>query len=233
MSFWGATVITNLLRAIPYVGIDITQWIWGGFAINNATLTRFYSLHFILPFILLALVIIHLILLHEKGSRNPLGLPLNLDKINFHPFYTLKDLLGLCFFLLFFLLIILQLPYVFFDPDNFIPANPIVTPPHIQPEWYFLFAYAILRSIPNKLGGVIALFLSILILATLPFTIKNNLKLPNAYLSHKTIFWILTAVFFILTFLGSCPIEFPFVNLSLIFTILYFFIFIIIPLLSI
>jgi len=158
ISFWGATVITNLLTAIPYVGNIITIWIWGGFSVDYPTLTRFFSLHFILPFLLLTIVIIHILFLHRKGSSNPLGRRNNIDKIRFHPFFRTKDLLGSLIILSLLTTIICLYPYLLRDPENFIPANPLVTPPHIQPEWYFLFAYAILRSIPNKLGGVIALF---------------------------------------------------------------------------
>lgn len=152
ISFWGATVITNLLSAIPYLGTDLVQWVWGGFAVDNATLTRFFTFHFIIPFIVAAFVIIHLLFLHQTGSNNPMGINRNLDKIPFHPYFTFKDITG--FIVLLILLTILSLinPYLLGDPDNFTPANPLVTPVHIQPEWYFLFAYAILRSIPNKLG---------------------------------------------------------------------------------
>nr|YP_009731501.1 cytochrome b [Macrocheles glaber]QHQ98519.1 cytochrome b [Macrocheles glaber] len=229
MSFWGATVITNLLSAIPYIGNSITLWLWGGFSINNATLMRFYSLHFIMPFILLLFVLIHIILLHETGSSNPIGNPFNLDKISFHPYYTLKDILGLLFLTMIFNYIIMLYPYLFFDPDNFVPANPMVTPPHIQPEWYFLFAYAILRSIPNKLGGVLALFMSIIILMSLPHSMKNKFKTPNTYPLNKIIFWNFCSIFMILTFLGACPIETPFVTMSQMMTIFYFSFFMIYP----
>jgi len=179
ISFWGATVITNLLSAIPYIGIDIVQWLWGGFAIDNATLNRFFTLHFLIPFVIIALVIIHLLFLHQTGSNNPLGVSNNIDKIPFHPYFSFKDLVG--FILLIKILIILNLrnPYLLGDPDNFTPANPLVTPIHIQPEWYFLFAYAILRSIPNKLGGVIALVIRILILLIIPFTSQKKSKELN------------------------------------------------------
>lgn len=170
ISFWGATVITNLVSAIPYLGKTIVQWLWGGFAVDNATLTRFFTLHFILPFIATALIIIHLIFLHQTGSNNPLGTNRNIDKIPFHPYYSIKDTLGILLIITLLLSIILIEPYILSDPDNFTPANPLVTPTHIQPEWYFLFAYAILRSIPNKLGGVIALLISIIILIIIPFT---------------------------------------------------------------
>ena len=158
MSFWGATVITNLISAIPFVGDDIVQWVWGGFSIGNATLNRFFSLHYLCPFVIAALVMIHLIALHEHGSNNPLGVDGNIDKIPFHPYYTTKDLVGFTLFALIFSGFLFFAPNMMGDVDNYIPANPLVTPPHIQPEWYFLFAYTILRSIPDKLLGVLALF---------------------------------------------------------------------------
>nr|QHQ98544.1 cytochrome b [Macrocheles nataliae] len=229
MSFWGATVITNLLTAIPYAGNSITTWLWGGFTINKATLMRFYSFHFILPFIMLVFVLIHLIFLHEKGSSNPLGNPFNIDKLKFHPFFTLKDIFGIFLMLLMFNFLIFSNPYLFFDADNFMPANPLVTPPHIQPEWYFLFAYAILRSIPNKVGGVMALFFSILILISLPLTTKNYFKMPNMYPINKILFYIFFMSFMFLTFLGACPIETPFIFLSQTMTIIYFLFFFLFP----
>jgi len=173
ISFWGATVITNLLSAIPFLGNRLTLWIWGGFSVDKATLTRFFRLHFLMPFILTGLAIAHIVLLHEKGSNNPLGRPRNLDKIPFHPYFSWKDILGALLLISIIFNVLAIWPFVFSDPENFIPANALITPPHIQPEWYFLFAYAILRSIPNKLGGVIALFLSIGILARLTLSIKK------------------------------------------------------------
>jgi len=167
ISYWGATVITNLTTAIPYVGIIIIEWIWGGYSINNATLNRFFSFHFILPFIIIFIIILHLYFLHETGSKNPLGINRNFNKIPFNIYFTLKDTFGFILLFIIFIIINLQYPFIFRDPDNFTEANPLVTPTHIQPEWYFLFAYAILRSIPNKLGGIIALLSSILVLYTL------------------------------------------------------------------
>lgn len=231
ISFWGATVITNLFSAIPYIGSILTYWIWGGFSVDNNTLTRFFSLHFILPFILLLIVIIHIIIIHEKGSRNPLGLNLNIDKIPFHPYFTVKDILGCLVTLLFFSIIVLIIPYILNDSENFNVANPLVTPPHIQPEWYFLFAYAILRSIPNKFGGVIALVISILIIITLPFSIKNKFSSFYFFPTKKLLFWTIVNLFLLLTFLGACPVEYPFVITSQILTIIYFSFFLIIPLL--
>nr|YP_009020708.1 cytochrome b [Ixodes pavlovskyi]AHM02283.1 cytochrome b [Ixodes pavlovskyi] len=231
MSFWGATVITNLFSAIPYIGSMLTYWIWGGFSVDNNTLTRFFSLHFLLPFILLLMVMIHIMMIHEKGSSNPLGLNLNIDKIPFHPYFTVKDILGCMMTLFFFSIIVLIMPYILNDSENFNIANPLVTPPHIQPEWYFLFAYAILRSIPNKFGGVIALVMSILIIITLPFSMKNKFSSFYFFPTKKFLFWIMVNLFLLLTFLGACPVEYPFVITSQILTIMYFSFFLIIPLL--
>nr|YP_010480509.1 cytochrome b [Episparis tortuosalis]UVN15228.1 cytochrome b [Episparis tortuosalis] len=232
MSFWGATVITNLLSAIPSLGVKIVTWIWGGFAVDNATLTRFYTFHFLLPFILLMMTMIHLLFLHQTGSNNPLGLNSNLDKIPFHPFFTFKDLIG--FIILIFLLVILTLtnPYLLGDPDNFIPANPLVTPVHIQPEWYFLFAYAILRSIPNKLGGVIALVMSILILIILPFTFNKKIQGIQFYPINQILFWFLVVIIMLLTWIGARPVEDPYIITGQLLTIFYFSYFIINPIIS-
>nr|AEP27661.1 cytochrome b [Doydirhynchus austriacus] len=222
MSFWGATVITNLLSAIPYLGMSIVQWLWGGFAVDNATLTRFYTFHFLLPFIVSALTLIHLLFLHQTGSNNPMGTKSDLDKIPFHPYFSFKDIVG--FLILLFLLLILTLtnPYLLGDPDNFIPANPLVTPVHIQPEWYFLFAYAILRSIPNKLGGVIALVMSIAILYILPFTNKKKFKSTQFYPLNKFMFWTLFTIILLLTWIGARPVEDPYILTGQILTIIYF-----------
>nr|YP_010305141.1 cytochrome b [Pyrrhia umbra]ULR87047.1 cytochrome b [Pyrrhia umbra] len=232
MSFWGATVITNLLSAIPSLGVKIVNWIWGGFAVDNATLTRFYTFHFLLPFIILMMTMIHLLFLHQTGSNNPLGLNSNLDKIPFHPFFVFKDLIG--FIILLFLLTILTLtnPYLLGDPDNFIPANPLVTPVHIQPEWYFLFAYAILRSIPNKLGGVIALVMSILILIILPFTFNKKMQGIQFYPINQILFWSLITTIILLTWIGARPVEDPYIITGQMLTIFYFSYFITNPLIN-
>nr|YP_010225801.1 cytochrome b [Anaplectoides virens]UDD75298.1 cytochrome b [Anaplectoides virens] len=229
MSFWGATVITNLLSAIPSLGVMLVNWIWGGFAVDNATLTRFYTFHFLLPFIILMMTMIHLLFLHQTGSNNPLGTNSNLDKIPFHPFFTFKDLIG--FIIMLFLLTILTLtnPYLLGDPDNFIPANPLVTPVHIQPEWYFLFAYAILRSIPNKLGGVIALVMSILILIILPFTFNKKIQGIQFYPINQLLFWMMMTIIILLTWIGARPVEDPYIITGQLLTILYFSYFIINP----
>nr|AEP27599.1 cytochrome b [Cionus olens] len=222
MSFWGATVITNLVSAIPYLGNYIVQWIWGGFAVDNATLNRFFTFHFLFPFIVMALVIIHLLFLHQTGSNNPLGTNSNIDKTLFHPFFTLKDLVG--FLILTFMLVMLSLqnPYLLGDPDNFTPANPMVTPIHIQPEWYFLFAYAILRSIPNKLGGVLALMMSVMILYLVPFINKKKYQSTQFYPINKILFWSLITIMFLLTWIGARPVEDPYILTGQILTIMYF-----------
>lgn len=222
ISFWGATVITNLLSAIPYLGNRFVQWIWGGFAVDNATLTRFFSFHFLLPFSIIALTIIHLLFIHQTGSNNPLGIDIFISKILFHPYFSIKDILG--FFFMILILIILNLinPYILSDPDNFIPANPLITPIHIQPEWYFLFAYAILRSIPNKLGGVISLVLSIRILFILPFNLTKKFKGNQFYPINKILFWIITSSIVLLTWIGARPVEIPYILTGQILTIFYF-----------
>nr|YP_010149160.1 cytochrome b [Ectropis grisescens]QQV70077.1 cytochrome b [Ectropis grisescens]UOR16958.1 cytochrome b [Ectropis grisescens] len=232
MSFWGATVITNLLSAIPYLGTMLVNWIWGGFAVDNATLTRFYTFHFLLPFIVLMMTAIHLLFLHQTGSNNPLGINSNLDKIPFHPFFTYKDLIG--FIMLLFLLIMLTLinPNMLGDPDNFIPANPLVTPIHIQPEWYFLFAYAILRSIPNKLGGVIALVMSILILIILPFTFNKKIQGIQFYPINQMLFWFFVMMVILLTWIGARPVEDPYIITGQLLTFFYFSYFILNPLMN-
>nr|Q35553.2 RecName: Full=Cytochrome b; AltName: Full=Complex III subunit 3; AltName: Full=Complex III subunit III; AltName: Full=Cytochrome b-c1 complex subunit 3; AltName: Full=Ubiquinol-cytochrome-c reductase complex cytochrome b subunit [Pseudantechinus ningbing]AAB88768.1 cytochrome b [Pseudantechinus ningbing] len=222
MSFWGATVITNLLSAIPYIGQTLVEWVWGGFAVDKATLTRFFAFHFILPFIITALATVHLLFLHETGSNNPLGINPDSDKIPFHPYYTIKDALGLMLLLLMLLLLALFSPDLLGDPDNFSPANPLNTPPHIKPEWYFLFAYAILRSIPNKLGGVLALLASILILLIIPLLHTANQRSMMFRPMSQTLFWILTANLITLTWIGGQPVEQPFIIIGQLASMLYF-----------
>nr|YP_009706298.1 cytochrome b [Cyclommatus strigiceps vitalisi]ASF90511.1 cytochrome b [Cyclommatus strigiceps vitalisi] len=231
MSFWGATVITNLLSAIPYLGTLLVQWLWGGFAVDNATLTRFFALHFLLPFIVAAMVMIHLLFLHQTGSNNPLGVNSNIDKIPFHPYFSYKDIFGFVIMFSTLLILILMSPNLLGDPENFIPANPLVTPVHIQPEWYFLFAYAILRSIPNKLGGVIALVFSIMILFIIPLTNKKMFLSTQFYPLNKILFWLFVTVVILLTWIGARPVEDPFILTGQILTSAYFSIFIINPLL--
>nr|YP_010271103.1 cytochrome b [Neptis obscurior]UJY98862.1 cytochrome b [Neptis obscurior] len=232
MSFWGATVITNLLSAIPYLGTMLVNWIWGGFAIDNATLTRFYTFHFLFPFIILMLTMIHLLFLHQTGSNNPLGINSNLDKIPFHPFFTFKDLIGFIILIMFLTFLSLINPYLLGDPDNFIPANPLVTPIHIQPEWYFLFAYAILRSIPNKLGGVIALVMSILILIILPFTFNKKIQGIQFYPLNQILFWLMISTIILLTWIGARSVETPYIITGQLLTMTYFSYFILNPILN-
>nr|AGW15435.1 cytochrome b [Carpodacus pulcherrimus] len=222
MSFWGATVITNLFSAIPYIGQTLVEWAWGGFSVDNPTLTRFFALHFLLPFVIVGLTLVHLTFLHETGSNNPTGVPSDCDKIPFHPYYTVKDILG--FALMISLLVALALfsPNLLGDPENFTPANPLVTPPHIKPEWYFLFAYAILRSIPNKLGGVLALAASILVLFLMPLLHTSKLRSMTFRPISQILFWALVANVLILTWVGSQPVEHPFIIIGQLASFTYF-----------
>ena len=227
--FWGATVITNLLSAIPYIGPSIVEWVWGGFAVDNATLNRFFTFHFILPFIIAAIRVVHLLFLHITGSNNPLGLNSNQRKIPFHPFYTTKDLIGISILMALLITISLLAPNMFGDPENFIPANPLVTPLHIKPEWYFLWAYAILRSIPNKLGGVVAIFAAILILIALPIILNSKRRGFAFYPVAQIIFWTIVINILLLTWIGGQPVESPFEFLGQIFTFTYFIIYLLLP----
>nr|AEF15241.1 cytochrome b [Peroryctes broadbenti] len=222
MSFWEATVITNLLSAIPYIGTTLAEWIWGGFSVDKATLTRFFAFHFILPFIIMAMVIVHLLFLHETGSNNPSGLNPDSDKIPFHPYYTIKDVLGFLIMILILLTLALFSPDMLGDPDNFSPANPLNTLPHIKPEWYFLFAYAILRSIPNKLGGVLALLASILILLVIPLLHTSKQRSMTFRPMSQVLFWLLVADLIILTWIGGQPVEQPFIIIGQVASIMYF-----------
>nr|AIG52590.1 cytochrome b [Ctenotus nigrilineatus] len=227
MSFWGATVITNLLSAIPYVGTSLVEWIWGGFSVDNATLTRFFTFHFLLPFAIMGASMLHLLFLHETGSNNPTGLASNTDKIPFHPYYSYKDLLGASLFLMLLLSLALFSPNLLGDPENFTPANPLVTPPHIKPEWYFLFAYAILRSIPNKLGGVLALLFSILILMLVPMLHTSKQRGYSFRPFSQALFWTLVSNIIILTWIGGQPVEDPFIIIGQIASTTYFIIFLV------
>nr|YP_004021401.1 cytochrome b [Phobaeticus serratipes]BAJ24541.1 cytochrome b [Phobaeticus serratipes] len=221
MSFWGATVITNLLSAMPYLGTDLVQWVWGGFAVDNATLNRFFTLHFLMPFMIMGMVLMHLIFLHQTGSNNPMGLKSNMDKIPFHPYFTIKDVVGFMVLIMMLSYLMLMEPYKLSDPDNFTPANPLVTPTHIQPEWYFLFAYAILRSVPNKLGGVIALMMSILILMIMPLY-KSNFQTLTFYPINQIMFWLMVTTMVLLTMMGSKPVEDPYIKTSQYLSSIYF-----------
>nr|AKE07139.1 cytochrome b [Monopterus albus] len=222
MSYWGATVITNLLSAAPYTGPQMVNWVWGGYSVDHATLTRFFSFHFFLPFLIVAMSFIHLIFLHETGSNNPAGLNSNMDKIPFHPYYSFKDLFGYLLFFLLLTLMSLFSPNLLSDPDNFTQANSLITPPHIKPEWYFLFAYAILRSVPSKLGGVIALAASIFVLMLVPFLHMSKQQSMTFRPISQLVFWTLIATVAILTWIGGMPVEYPFITMGRVASVLYF-----------
>nr|YP_010394111.1 apocytochrome b [Phytophthora litchii]DAZ88119.1 TPA_asm: apocytochrome b [Phytophthora litchii] len=228
MSFWGATVITNLFSAIPLIGKDIVDWLWGGFAVDNPTLNRFFSLHFTFPFVIVGAVLIHLILLHEVGSNNPLGITLKTENIPFYPYFYTKDLFGLMVLFLVFFIFIFYYPNTLGHPDNYIEANPMKTPLHIVPEWYFLPFYAILRSIPNKIGGVIAMFGSLVILLTIPFTNSSEIRSTAFRPIFKVCYWLLVVAFLLLGWVGQCPVEYPYTEIGVISMIYYFSFFIMI-----
>jgi len=223
ISYWAATVITNLLSAIPILGTMLVEWVWGGFAVSNPTLTRFFALHYLIPFIVLGLVVLHLFFLHQRGRSNPLGISSNTNKVSFHYYYSVKDLYVFFVFIFVFLFVTLNYGYNLIDAENWIPANALVTPTHIQPEWYFLFAYAILRSIPNKLGGVVGLVAAVIVLFA--FSIySRNLVFRGFNFSPlaRLLYWTFIRNFLLLTWLGSCPAETPFNEVGLFCTVLYF-----------
>lgn len=222
MSFWGATVITNLFTAFPIVGESISHWLWGGFSIGHATLNKFFSLHYLLPFAIAACAGVHVIILHEHGSGNPLGISSKVDKIPFHPYYTVKDVFGALVFLLFFAVFVFFYPNLLGHPDNYIEGNPMVTPEHIVPEWYFLPFYAILRSIPDKLGGVCAMFGSLLVFLILPFTNTSEVRSSSFRPLYKKFFWFFMADCMILGWIGGQPVEPPFVLIGQVATVFYF-----------
>nr|YP_009742855.1 cytochrome b [Aurelia limbata]QID91284.1 cytochrome b [Aurelia limbata] len=231
MSFWGATVITNLVSAIPYIGNDIVQWLWGGFSVSNATLNRFFSLHYLLPFLLAGLGAAHIILLHAAGSSNPVGVKSDVDKIPFHSYFSFKDMYGMLLLGIILTILVFFVPNALGDTENYIQANPLVTPVHIQPEWYFLFAYAILRSIPDKLGGVIAMAASLLVLFILPF-INLGMQRSNSFKPlSKISYWLFMGNFLLLTWIGSQPVEDPYIIVGQISTVIYFsYFFLLLPL---
>ena len=233
MSYWGATVITNLFSALPVVGKYIVAWIWGGFSVDNATLNRFFSLHYLLPFAIAAATALHLTALHSHGSSNPLGTISNVDKISFHPYFTVKDIYGAVVFGLLFSLFVFFAPNYMGHPDNYLEADPMLTPTHILPEWYFLWAYAILRAIPNKLAGVLALFGGILVLALLPFITASTVQSSVFRPLYKIVFWIFIADWLLLTWLGGMPAEEPYITLAQIAGLFYFgYFLVILPVLS-
>jgi len=234
MSFWGATVITNLFSAIPFIGGSIVEWLWGGFSVDNATLNRFFSLHYLMPFLIAGLVIVHLSLLHKDGSNNPIGINTNLETVSFYPYFYVKDLFS------FFILITLFSFFLFFFPnalghsDNYIPANALVTPPHIVPEWYFLPFYAILRSIPDKLGGVVAMISAILVLMLLPFINTSRVRSSRFRPIFSLLYWFLFFDFLLLGWIGQNPVESPYIEVGVLATVFYFsFLLILLPLIGI
>jgi len=222
MSFWGATVITNLFSAIPFVGGSIVEWLWGGFSVGNATLNRFFSLHYLMPFVIAGLVIVHLSLLHKDGSNNPLGINTNVDTIPFYPYFYVKDLYAFFIFIFFFAFFVFFYPNLLGHPDNYIPANPLVTPAHIVPEWYFLPFYAILRSIPDKLGGVVAMISAILVLLLLPVINTSKVRSSKFRPIFAFAYWFLVSDFLILGWIGQKPVETPFIEIGMAATLFYF-----------
>ena len=224
MSFWGATVITNLFSAIPLIGDNITQWLWGGYSVDNPTLSRFYTLHFLLPFLIVGVVVLHIVALHTHGSNNPLGIDRKgpQDSIPFHPFYTIKDLFGLSFALTIFFAVVFFAPDFLGHPDNYIPADPLKTPAHIVPEWYFLPFYAILRAIPDKLGGVIAMFSAIFVLFLLPWLDTSKVRSATFRPIYKILFWVFLLNAIVLGWVGSKPAEGIYIIISRIATLYYF-----------
>jgi len=222
MSFWGATVITNLFSAIPVVGESIVQWLWGGFSVDNATLNRFFSLHYLLPFAIAGLALVHLILLHQNGSTNPLGIESNVDKISFYPYFYVKDLLGFVVLMAIFTFFVYFQPNTLGHPDNYIPANPMVTPAHIVPEWYFLPFYAVLRSIPDKLGGVAAMGGAIVMLLLMPWLNTSEVRSSTFRPIYRKIFWFVLADFLILGWIGQNEVETPYVEVGQLATVIYF-----------
>jgi len=234
MSFWGATVITNLFSAIPYIGSYVVEWLWGGFSVDNATLNRFFSLHYLMPFVIAGITIVHLSLLHREGSNNPLGINTNVETIPFYPYFYVKDLFSFFILLAIFSFFLFFFPNVLGHSDNYIPANPLVTPPHIVPEWYFLPFYAILRSIPDKLGGVVAMISAIIALMFLPFINTSEVRSSKFRPIFGVFYWFLFFDFIILGWIGQNPVETPFIEIGMFATAFYFLsLLILIPLIGI
>lgn len=227
-----ATVITSLASAIPVVGDSIVTWLWGGFSVDNATLNRFFSLHYLLPFIIAGASLLHLAALHQYGSNNPLGINSSVDKISFYPYFYVKDLVGWMAFGIFFSIFVFYAPNLLGHPDNYIPANPMSTPAHIVPEWYFLPVYAILRSIPNKLGGVLAIALVFASLFALPFINTSYVRSSSFRPIHKKLFWLLAADCLLLGWIGCQPVEAPYVMIGQLASLFFFFYFATIPILG-
>jgi ubiquinol-cytochrome c reductase cytochrome b subunit len=222
MSFWGATVITNLFSAIPLIGDSIVQWLWGGFSVDNATLNRFFSLHYLLPFLIAGLVIAHLVLLHTNGNTNPLGIESKTDTVPFYPYLYVKDLFGFIVLMALFTFVVYFYPNSLGHPDNYIPANPMVTPAHIVPEWYFLPFYAVLRSIPDKLGGVLAMGGALVMLLLMPLLNTSEIRSTAFRPIFRKLYWFLMADFLILGWIGGNEVETPFIEIGQIATVLYF-----------
>lgn len=233
MSFWGATVITNLFSAIPYIGQTIVETLWGGFSVDNATLNRFFSAHYLLPFLIVGAVFVHLALLHAVGGTNPIGVEMNVDPIPFYPYAYVKDLFAAVFFFSLFSLFLYFYPNAMGHPDNYIPANPMVTPAHIVPEWYFLPFYAILRSIPDKLGGVLAMGGAIVLIGLMPWLNTSEVRSSNFRPIYRIFFWLLMADFLVLGWIGQKEVETPYIEVGQFATAFYFFFFVgVVPLLG-
>ena len=234
MSFWAATVITNLFSAFPIVGEPIVAWLWGGFSVDNATLNRFFSFHYLLPFLIVGAVLAHLAVLHQNGSNNPLGVHSGIDKIPFYPYFIIKDLFSWVVAFVFYFGFVFFAPNYLGHTDNYIEANAMVTPAHIVPEWYFLPFYAILRSIPHKLGGVIAMFAALLVLFLLPYLNTSEIRSSSFRPIHRQFFWLLVLDYFILGWIGGCAPETPYLEIGQVATFFYFFYFLsIVPFLGI
>jgi len=222
MSFWGATVITNLFSAVPFIGSSIVEWLWGGFCVSNATLNRFFSLHYLMPFVIAGLAVVHLSLLHKDGSNNPLGSGTNVDTVSFYPYFYTKDLFSFLILVTLFSFFVVYFPNALGHADNYIPANPLSTPAHIVPEWYFLPFYAILRSIPDKLGGVVAMIGAILILLLLPFINTSKIRSSKFRPIFSVAYWFFAANFLLLGWIGQKPVESPYIEVGMFSTAFYF-----------